>query len=311
MPLLSLNLVDGHPELEGGGCAYQALTDQLKSLPKDAPVVICIHGYKFSPQHKSFSPHRHILALDPTKSCWKAMSWPRHLGFGRGLHNEGLCIALGWTARGSIWQAFTAARDAGDIVAKLIAFIDRPVHLVGHSLGARVALRAMAVSKEKSVRRAILLAAADFRSSAMQALASPAGQTADVVNITSRENDLFDALLETLVRAPEKHDVALGMGLNGAAHNWVDIQIDHDDCLNNLRHLGFRIAAPSRRICHWSAYVRPGAFAFYTALIRAPDSLPFEMLQTQIPQVSSPRWSRLFKWPETHISLPFARKATF
>lgn len=311
MPLLSLNLVDGCPELDGGGCPYEALTKQLSALPENAPIVICIHGYKFSPRHKSFSPHRHILSLNPAKSCWKAMSWPRHLGFGHGAQNEGLCIALGWTARGSIWQAFAAACDAGDVVAELIAFIDRPVHLVGHSLGARVVLRAMARSKAHLVRRAILLAAADFRSSAMQALASPAGQSADIVNITSRENDLFDALLETLVRAPEKHDMALGMGLGGVARNWVDIQIDDDDCLIELRGLGFRIAAPNRRICHWSAYIRPGAFAFYTALIRRSDTLPVELLLKKIPQVSTRRWSRLMKWPAVHISVPFARKTTF
>jgi pimeloyl-ACP methyl ester carboxylesterase len=257
------------------------------------------------------SPHKHILSLNPSKSCWKAMSWPRHLGFGRGHDNEGLCIALGWTARGSIWQAFDAARAAGDAAAKLITFIDRPVHLVGHSLGARVALRALSRAKTGSVRRAILLAAADFRSNAMQALASPAGQTAEVVNITSRENDLFDALLETLVGAPEKYDTALGMGLGGAVRNWVDVQIDDAQSLKKLRGIGFRIAAPNRRICHWSAYIRPGVFAFYTALIRTPDQLPIGILQTQLPQTSTPRWSRLVEWRGTHIPLPFLRKATF
>lgn len=311
MPLLSLNLVDGRPELNGGGCAFGALKSQVEALPEGAPIVICIHGYKFSPLHKTLSPHKHILSLNPSKSCWKAMSWPRHLGFGRGHDNEGLCIALGWTARGSIWQAFAAARAAGEAAAQLIAFIDRPVYLVGHSLGARVALRALACAKAGSVHRAILLAAADFRSNAMQAMASPAGQTADVVNITSRENDLFDALLETLVGGTEKFDAALGMGLGGAVRNWVDVQIDDEKSLKKLRRLGFRIAAPNRRICHWSAYIRPGVFAFYTALIRTPDQLPIGLLQSQLPQDCTPRWSRLIAWPTTQISLPFVRKATF
>jgi pimeloyl-ACP methyl ester carboxylesterase len=309
--LLSLNLVDGRPALDGGGCAHAALQTQLDALPEGAPIVICIHGYKFSPLHKTLSPHKHILSLNPSKSCWKAMSWPRHLGFGRGLDNEGLCIALGWTARGSIWQAFAAAKDAGDVAAKLIAFIDRPVYLVGHSLGARVALRALACAKAGSVRRAILLAAADFRSNAMQAMASPAGQTADVINITSRENDLFDALLETLVGTPEKYDTALGMGLGGAVRNWVDVQIDDAQSLKKLCGLGFRVAAPNRRICHWSAYIRPGIFAFYTALIRTPDQLPIGLLHAQLPQTSTPRWSRLMAWRGAHIPLPFVRKATF
>jgi len=311
MPLLSLNLVDGTPELDGGGSAHSALQTALKALPKDAPIVICIHGYKFSPLHKTQSPHQHILSLNPSKPCWKAMSWPRHLGFGRGMENEGLCIALGWAATGSIWQAFSTARLAGEAAAKLITAMDRPVYLVGHSLGARVALRALACTKAGMVRRAILLAAADFRSHAIQALASPAGQTADIINITSRENDLYDALLERLVGGAEKSDTALGMGLDGAAHNWIDVQIDDEKTLNKLHGFGFKIAAPNRRICHWSAYVRPGVFAFYTALIRTPDLLPAGLLRSQLPQECTPRWSRLIAWPNTHISLPFIKKATF
>ncbi|MEM5475902.1 alpha/beta fold hydrolase [Pacificibacter sp. AS14] len=311
MPLLSLNLVDGHLVLDGGGCAHSALQAALKALSKDAPIVICIHGYKFSPLHKTTSPHKHILSLNPSKSCWKAMSWPRHLGFGRGIDNEGLCIALGWSARGSIWQAFSTARAAGDAAAKLIDAIDRPVYLVGHSLGARVALRALTCAKAGAVRRAILLAAADFRSNAMQALASPAGKTADIINITSRENDIYDALLERLVGGSEKFDAALGTGLGGAVHNWIDVQIDDQPTLKKLHELGFKIAAPNRRICHWSAYVRPGAFAFYTALIRTPDLLPAGLLQSQLPQKSTPRWSRLIAWPDTQMSLPFIKKATF
>jgi pimeloyl-ACP methyl ester carboxylesterase len=309
MPLLSLNLVNGRLELDGGGCAFRALQDQLDILPPNAPIVMCIHGYKFSPVRKAVSPHQHILALNPTKSCWKAMSWPRHLGFGRGIDNEGLCIALGWSARGSIWNAFAAAQEVGDAAAELIAAAERPVYLVGHSLGARVALRAIAASKSGSVRRAILLAAADFKSNALEALESPAGQTTDIINITSRENDLFDALLEALIGKAGKADIALGAGLGGAAPNWVDVQIDDPVCLQQLRELGFRIAAPSRRICHWSAYIRPGIFAFYSDLIRAPEMLPIDVLRQKIPQQTAPRWSRLIARPNIHISLPFMRKA--
>ncbi|SLN31266.1 Alpha/beta hydrolase family protein [Aquimixticola soesokkakensis] len=313
MPLLEVNVSGAHARIDPSVLAHA-----LAALPKGAPVVICIHGFKFSPHAPETSPHLHILSLDPRPDCWKAMSWPRALGFGRGRAEEGLCIALGWDARGTIWQAWKRAPQVSRALARLIAQIDRPVHVVGHSLGARVALGALPLVRRGTVARIILLAAAEFRSTAQAAMDSPAGTSVEVFNITSRENDLFDVMLEKLVRAPVRGDRALGAGLGtgrGASAppplpRWLDIQIDAPATLAALGYLGFTVAGPERRICHWSAYLRGGMFSVYTALIRTPERLPLGLLRELLPQEATPRWSRLIgPWP-ARLPLPFGRKAT-
>ena len=70
---------------------------------------------------------------------------------------------------------------------------------------------------------------------------------------------------------------------------------------------GYRIPRPSGRVSHWSAYLRPGLFAFYRDLIRARHDLPIACLRHVLPDQSAPRWSRLLRRPEWNLSLPWRR----
>ena len=206
-----------------------------------------IHGFRFSPTVAGQSPHRHILSLAPDPGCWKAMSWPRHLGFGRH-RGEGLAIAFGWEARGTLWRAYDEAARAGRALATLLARIaalspGRRVGVIAHCLGARVVLQALPHLDRPVLGRAVLLAAAEFRARAAGALATPAGRAAEFVNVTSRENDLFDLLIETLL--PLTRDRTLGLGLPGRPANWLDLPLDHAPTLAALAGLGHRIAPPA------------------------------------------------------------------
>ncbi len=297
MPLIKINADGDRPILDGLGRLDDVLAAQMAALPAGAPVVVLVHGYKFSPARPEHSPHAHILSLNPRTECWKALSWPRHLGFGRGTPTEGLCIAFGWEARGTIWQAWAQAADAGRALAALIGRIRAQrrvaVDLIGHSLGARVALTALAALPAGSVGRVVQLAAAEFQSTARAALDTPAGRSAEVFNITTRENDLFDGLMEWVIRPPCPGDQALGAGLPNAPRQWLDVQLDHPGTCDALAGFGFDIRAPSRRVCHWSAYLRPGVFPFYEALLRDRHRLPLATLRAALPGDSAPRWSRL------------------
>lgn len=299
MPLLKINADRGQPFLHGPGDLDTALRAAVRALPADAPVIILIHGYRFSPTRKACDPHRHILSLTPTPGCRKAISWPRHLGFGRDTADEGLCIAFGWEARGSIWRAWEAAAQAGtalaDLVRRLRALRRAPVDILCHSLGARVGLCAVSWLAAGSVGRVVLMAAADYRSHVRGVLDTPAGRTAEFVNVTSRENDPFDAAMEWLIRAPAAGDRALGDGLGQGFANWLDLQVDCPETLEVLRDLGYRIAPPSRRVCHWSAYLRPGLFRVYGDLIRDRDLLPLDRLAGLLPGSAAPRWSGLWR----------------
>ena len=271
-----------------------ALREALGALPASAPVVVMIHGYRFAPDADGNCPHRHIFSLSPPRDDWTALSWPRHLGA------SGLSIGFGWPAQGMLLGASLRARAAGRGLAELAAVIRalnpaRPLHVIAHSLGARVALAALTHAAPQDFSRLILLSGAETRGPAYRAMTSPAGRAVQVFNITTRENDLFDFLYEWLAAAGL--DTAIGQGLREALPNWLDVQIDHPATLTALARLGHRLPPPPARICHWSAYLRPGAFGLYRRLLEGGISQP--ELRAALPAQTDPRWSRLWQKPRS------------
>ena len=319
MPLLQINAGPDRPGIPvpAGAAAppRQTLNRTLRAaLAGDGPVIIMAHGFKFSPGHAHACPHRHILSLDPPGECRKALSWPRELGFGTGSATEGLGIAFGWPARGSIWHAYRQAEAAGVALARLVTEIRdvapaRPVHALAHSLGARVVLSALPHLAAGSLDRIIMLAAAEYGHHAAAALDSPAGRTAEAISITSRENDLFDFMLERLIAPPARGDRVLSQALPRRP-NTLTVQMDNPATLAALRSAGFDIAPPAARICHWSSYLRPGVFGFYRSLIRRRETLPLARLHAALPERPDPRWSRFVTAPRLPRFSPVGRRAS-
>ncbi|MEM9910190.1 MAG: hypothetical protein AAF922_05345, partial [Pseudomonadota bacterium] len=173
---------------------------------------------------------------------------------------------------------------------------DRPVHILAHSLGARVALRALPACNTARLGRIILLNGAEFGETARAALDSPAARAAEVINVTSRENDLFDFLLERFVSPPKTGDRCLSQSLPERP-NTLTLQLDHPDTIRALRRAGFCLASESFRVCHWSAYLRPGVFDLYKAMLRAPASTDLNRLRVLLPNAPEPRWSHMIALP--------------
>jgi len=276
--------------------------DWAKARAHPGAVVVLIHGFKFSPFEKAHNPHTHILAPAPSTTCWKGLSWQSALGVAS--DPNVLPVAFGWDARGSIWRAHRQSENAGLALAALIGGLQkqhpgRKISLIGHSLGARVILRALREVRACDVRRAILLGAAAFQSEAQAAIAAPAGRTCEVLNVTSRENDLFEVMFEMLIGAPAPQDRSLGRGLGKSRVRWSDLEIDSPGALSSLARLGYPVAAPKRRICHWSTYLRPGVFDLYRDFLKGPEVLSLSLLQSALPERSQPRWSRLLAWRPT------------
>ncbi|AUH33932.1 DUF726 domain-containing protein [Paracoccus tegillarcae] len=274
---------------------------QAAALADHAPIIIMVHGYRFSPSQTRHDPHRHILALDPRCVAAPIPSWPRALGFDGEDHSEGLAIGFGWEARGSLRSVYHRAGQTGRSLARLVEALSqaagRPIALIGHSLGARVLLSALHHAPRGTIGRMVLLAAAEFRCAAAQALDTAAGERAEVLNITSRENDLFDFGLEVLVSAARKQ--AVGFGLERPRPNWIDIQIDDRATLVMLDALGFPMDGRARRLSHWTPYLRGGVFDFYRTALRQPWALPLNLLRRELPAQVEPRWSRLLAPPDS------------
>jgi hypothetical protein len=259
----------------------------LDRLPATAPVVVMIHGWRYAPGFAEDCPHGSILSLDPPPDDRRAVSWPRHLGLdGR----SGLGIALAWHAKCDPWRAHLRAGRTGKALARIARLVHdhsgRPIQVIAHSMGARVALSALSRIEPGQINRMILLAAAETRGRALAALATPAAQSVEVINVTTRENDLFDACFEWGIHLGLR--TSIGQGLGRAHRGWHDLWIDQPRSLQGLAALGHPLADAPRRICHWSPYLRPGTIALYRALIEgrlAARDLPVHR--------PGRRWSRL------------------
>ena len=267
------------------------LTAMLAQLPSGAPVVAMVHGWRYAPGISGDCPHGSILSLDPPAGDRRAISWPRHLRLdGR----QGLAIALGWPARCDPWRAHARAATAGVALARIARIVQassgRPLHVIAHSMGARVALSGLSLATPGQFGRIILLAAAEARGSALAALASPAGRSAQIINVTTRENDLFDACFEWGLHLGLR--TSIGQGLGRGHRGWHDLWIDQPQTRSVLASLGHPLASPPGRICHWSPYLRPGTFPLYRALLDG------SLAAGHLPQSrAARRWSRLFGRP--------------
>lgn len=311
MPVVRINAVGDTPQLHGTSRPVWQSLRQLRDT--DGPVIVMIHGYKYHPGHSRHCPHRHILSLQPQATARRAPSWPRQLGFGAGQMHEGIGLAFGWNGRCALWSAQNRAVEAGRALAQVLTEIKRctpkrPVHIMAHSMGTEVALEALHHLPGGAVQRILSLTGACYRSRAVTALATPAGQAAEFINITSRENDTFDFLFERLIAPPEQGDRSIGQGLKGPGT--VTLQLDCTGTLDHLDRIGAPIGLPERRICHWSSYTRPGVLDLYRKLMRTPETIPLTMLRRGLPQTPAPRWSRLITAPARPAFPRFAQKTS-
>lgn len=305
-----------------GGEWESRLRDHLADLPARAPVVVLLHGLRYSWRGgRGCDPHETLYRagpLPPSRQTRPPLAnWPHALGFSEGGREDGLCVALGWDA-GRLGD-FRAAQAAADRAAPALAAIadvaaaaGRRIDCVGHSLGARLILSAMLARPEMAVRRAILLGPAERRGAALAA-AERASETggAEFLHVLARANDLFDEIFHRLF--PRDRDgcgLPLGaLGLGDRRANWMDLQIDHDETRAWLARLGEAPRRRAERVSHWIYYSEPAAMALYARVLRDPASSALATLRRLgAPEAIAPRWSRL-----ASLSLPSApgrRRAT-
>ncbi|KAA0912103.1 alpha/beta hydrolase [Aquicoccus porphyridii] len=294
MPVIRVNCDDAGLVLHReAGSADAALARAARESA--GPVIVMVHGFSFRPGYGAHCPHEHILSMEDGPS-WKAKSWPRGLGFGSGMADEGLGLALGWEARGTIWDAYRRAAIAGRALARAVRIIraatpGREVHAIGHSLGARVVMRAMAQLEPGTVRRAILLNPAEFRGAAEAALARGAGPGAEVIAVTGRENAGFDMMLERLVGPVRRGRLRPGDRVLGRAPldgpGQVTLRLDRSEVVARLAALGHPLGEKRPAVCHWSPYLRRGALPLYAALMRQPEAIALDKLRVAAPRAAS------------------------
>ena len=229
MPLLRVDAEDGRPVGPDG--SDTDLATVFRGLPPEAPVMVMIHGYKYAPGVPSRCPHHSILALAPSaERPRRCLSWPRAMGFTRhGPPPRVSAIAFGWRATGTIWQAARAADRAGGGARRADRNRppmsgNRPVHVLAHSLGARVALGALPALRRggggpdgAAPRRRVPLRAPARRST------RPPDRTAEIVECHDTRKRPLRRALPRLRRPPPAPRPALSAGLGLRRPNWLDI----------------------------------------------------------------------------------------
>lgn len=270
------------------------LAETLARTPAASPVVIMIHGYRYAPgARRPDDPHRTIFSGgDATHPG--VFSWPHHLHLPRDADGA-LGIGFAWDGLGTLWGARARAVKAGAALAALLTDIaalspGRRVTAMVHSLGATVLSSALHQAPPASLSRAVILSGALMRHEALAALRQDAARGVEFINVTSAENLIFDAGYAALMRGVMGR--RLGRGLGAVHRGWVDLAIDRPEALAALAGLGFRIAGPERRICHWSSYLRPGIFELYRALLTDPVPLPLGLLADALIRSLPPRQRR-------------------
>jgi hypothetical protein len=229
--------------------------------------------------------------------------WPARLGFTPDGLEDGLCVAFGWDARRNRLESLarhgmndfalvyrdaeTAGRALAEVLGEIAALRpDLAPGILAHSLGARVALGAVRTRPALRLGQVVMLGAAEYAGPARRALAAQgrAGGRARFVNVTSRANDLYDALFMAFAPRPDSAgDTVLGWAsLGDEAGNWHDVQLDHPATARWLAARGLGDIAPVPRVSHWHFYACPQAMALWRALLRreggtealAPGGLP-------------------------------------
>ena len=274
-----------------------------------APVVILVHGFKFHPDEPAADPHRSLFALSPAGGGRRIRSWPEGLGFRADAGETGLCVGFAWPASAPIFGSLLAtgrtgfarvyerAAAYGARLAELVALLQRlapgrPVDILAHSLGARVALAALPALAEPP-GRVILLGAAEFGTRALGFVRAAARPT-EIYNVTARSNDLYDLAFETFAPRRARGERAVACGIGAEVPSWLDLQLDRAEVTAWVNGLGIPLSASNARLCHWGFYTRGGALALYQAILRRRPGWDVGTLRaTPCFAAQDPRWSRL------------------
>lgn len=341
---------------------HRARSLSVSEMSASAPICIMVHGFQYDPRApvshdrgRASNPHAQIFHFnedDPTvERVAHTTPWPLRLGFIDDDGETGLAVAFGWAsdptyARGD-WRdwlsrlrwseagaetyyatAYRTAPIAATGLARVIValsqvFPNREIDLIAHSLGARVAIRALKRLAEENhpkalshVGRVILLGGAphwlDARR-AVQSIAEISRMRPQIFNVMvsrdaalSRWGTRFAAFAEMRGDQPRLRDRLYSLlfggnviGLHGkppGAHftAWMDLYLDLPPMQNwasRLRPpLDFRPTWRWSSSDHWSLFTWTPYMKFYSNILRERKSWSLNTLRwgegkrTPIPQ---------------------------
>ena len=339
---------DSLPNTEHPLCHYlkRAIEIEDANAPEDtssAPLVVLVHGFQFDPARAYFSPPHHPKADNPhcrlyhfeehdqdIEMRYHSTGWPRGLGMELGDGGtKGLAVGFGWDSDPSFWEHglnhYSVAYNRAEVAAwHLVAILDqlvtilpgRPLHLLCHSLGSRIVIRAIALAADRdasaelmprlhaviaALDRVILLAGAERVMEAQLMMRRlnyglrETGERAKALfpkvpsfyNIVSRENDVLDKLAENLgPAAPGSKQVVGHNGLEALDPNWIDIQLDDSRVADWFLKKGYRVTGDNTSglftvLDHWIHYTWRDNMRVYHDILRDRAKWEISSLKTE------------------------------
>jgi hypothetical protein len=318
MAYFGITAADAGLQAAAGGDVAAGLERHLRSVSEGAPVVILVHGYKFHPGLPEADPHRSLFAFRPAPDDWRVRSWPAGLGIADDSGETGLAIGFAWPAGASHLASLLAcgrtgfalvydrAAAFGARLAEVVALVQRlapgrPIDLLAHSLGARVALAALP-HLDRAPERMILLGAAELDARVHEFLGGMRAPAPQIYNVTARANDLYDVAFECFAPRRGWGERAIGVGLRAQPPYWLDLQLDRSDVTDWINAQGIPLTPPRARHCHWSFYTRDGALGVYQAILRRRPGWDIASLRSAACfAAQEPRWTRLL--PRRRLAL--------
>ena len=237
----------------------------------------------------------------------------------------GLAVALGWQSQPGFASALinhfenfyaraydNAGRTAWvlvnilDVLAELLP--NHPIDLICHSLGSRVAVRAIALAAKHDRRslierlgQIIILGGAEYvvEAQLMQRRLDVLNLVSRLTfyNFVSRENDVLDKLAENFGPRTFGNSQVIGhngLDVEGRFADWIDMQIDRAALQTWMAGRGIEIFGdrPGNVWDHWYYYTFKGNMAVYRGILRdRRDWRIPDLRAANIPDGVSKRWS--------------------
>jgi hypothetical protein len=253
---------------------------------REANPIVMVHGFEHDPASTGRdNPH---VELYPK---WRGTILPPgRPGFGFGWYS--LPAGLSWPR--SIWEAWRHGRaltyrrawdlawDAGNVLATTLARLGGPVDLIAHSLGTRVALRAIRADPALPIRRVLLLNGAEYAETAF-ATAANAGRHLRFYNVVVPADDVLGKLGRAAPGFGGGFIGRVGLGGrsspegNGAPDNWCDLELDRPAFRAWAAAQGWHHVAgdnPNGIGDHWHSYENPGNWPLYKKILAGGDLDP-------------------------------------
>ena len=119
MPILRVNAIGSIPTLADPRPKHPPLHDALKCHIGSGPVLIMLHGYRYSPSKHHLNPHEYILKNATDLAQGQGQNWPHQMGYGTRWDTAPACPTPAFVSRSGGRQAAPSGAHSAKLAAQV------------------------------------------------------------------------------------------------------------------------------------------------------------------------------------------------